>query len=93
MVLKLVSAALLAISVDAFAPIASPPSASSLLATTNNDDITSINSRRAALYTIAGLIVSPLLVPALPASARLEGVNKPGKSHSIISEEVLSASE
>lgn len=90
MSLKVISAALLVVSVKAFAPVTprlttlptSPASASALSATPDNiGDITStsstITSRRSAIYTLAGLTVSPLFLPALPASARLEGVNKP----------------
>eukprot|EP00579_Thalassiosira_antarctica_P014332 CAMPEP_0201939156 /NCGR_PEP_ID=MMETSP0903-20130614/42651_1 /ASSEMBLY_ACC=CAM_ASM_000552 /TAXON_ID=420261 /ORGANISM="Thalassiosira antarctica, Strain CCMP982" /LENGTH=244 /DNA_ID=CAMNT_0048480611 /DNA_START=26 /DNA_END=760 /DNA_ORIENTATION=+ len=82
--LKYMSAALMGVSVQAFAPIGSPstllpssPSASSLSATVNNDDITSSFSRRSAMYSLAGLTMAPLFLPTLPASARLEGVNKP----------------
>jgi len=75
---KLVSAVLLCASVEAFAP-ASPssrtlPSSSVLSASAENNHDT---SRRTAIYTLAGLTVSPLFLPTLPASARLEGVNKP----------------
>mmetsp|Transcript_8123 Transcript_8123/g.11700 ORF Transcript_8123/g.11700 Transcript_8123/m.11700 type:complete len:239 (-) Transcript_8123:8-724(-) len=64
-------------SVGAFAPTATSVSSKvsylSASASSNNEDI----SRRSALVTLAGLTVSPLIFPALPASARLEGVNKP----------------
>ena len=46
----------------------------------NDNDITlssSSFSRRSAIYSLAGLTVSPLFLPISPASARLEGVNKP----------------
>ncbi|KAL7547854.1 hypothetical protein ACHAWF_011126 [Thalassiosira exigua] len=36
-----------------------------------------VNSRRAAIGSLAGIAVSPFLLPVLPANARLEGVNKP----------------
>mmetsp|Transcript_22460 Transcript_22460/g.42423 ORF Transcript_22460/g.42423 Transcript_22460/m.42423 type:complete len:253 (+) Transcript_22460:164-922(+) len=90
--LKLVSAALLGVSVHAFAPTTPPStllpssmtSTSSLSATpsvnnNNDDDITTSSSfsRRSAIYSLAGLTLSPLFLPTLPASARLEGVNKP----------------
>ncbi|KAL7531720.1 hypothetical protein ACHAXR_005671, partial [Thalassiosira sp. AJA248-18] len=83
--LNLLSVALLGVSVEAFAPIALPsstrpstPSASSLSETSNNNDGMSTSfSRRSAIYSLAGLTISPLFLPTLPASARLEGVNKP----------------
>lgn len=84
--LNLLSVALLGFSVEAFAPIALPsstrpstPSATSLSETSNNNnDGTSTSfSRRSAIYSLAGLTISPLFLPTLPASARLEGVNKP----------------
>eukprot|EP00581_Thalassiosira_minuscula_P018664 CAMPEP_0183732954 /NCGR_PEP_ID=MMETSP0737-20130205/39799_1 /TAXON_ID=385413 /ORGANISM="Thalassiosira miniscula, Strain CCMP1093" /LENGTH=244 /DNA_ID=CAMNT_0025966107 /DNA_START=9 /DNA_END=743 /DNA_ORIENTATION=- len=82
--LKLLPVALMGISAQAFAP-ATPSttsplsSASSLSATINDDDIASSSafSRRSAIFSLAGLAASPLFLPALPASARLEGVNKP----------------
>ena len=89
MALKLLSLALLTVSAVAFAPIAPQTSthmqrrSSSLQIftskNTNNDDdnITSSITRRSAMYSLAGLTVSPLFLPTLPASARLEGVNKP----------------
>ena len=48
----------------------------------NDNDITlsstpSSFSRRSAIYSLAGLTVSPLFLPISPVSARLEGVNKP----------------
>ena len=61
--------------VGAFAPPNMGSKASHLAAfTPNNIDIT---NRRSAIFTLAGLTVSPLFLPTLPASARLEGVNKP----------------
>mmetsp|Transcript_43243 Transcript_43243/g.91955 ORF Transcript_43243/g.91955 Transcript_43243/m.91955 type:complete len:248 (-) Transcript_43243:134-877(-) len=84
---KLVSVAVLAVlvaSAHAFSPFSSqftplPSSASSLPATVVDDDTvrTSPISRRTAIHCLTGLTISPLLLPALPASARLEGVNKP----------------
>lgn len=77
--LSLFSIALLAAgsSVGAFAPpatvVSSKVSYLSASSSSNNDEIT----RRSAMFTLAGLTASPLLFPALPASARLEGVNKP----------------
>lgn len=74
---KLASVALLGVSIEAFAPIAptTTHAPTSLPATSTDDD--SIFSRRSAIYSLAGLAASPLLLPVLPASARLEGVNKP----------------
>jgi hypothetical protein len=63
-------------SVRAFAP---PPSTlwkhvSCLsVAACNIDNV----SRRSAVFTLAGLATSPLILPTITASARLEGVNKP----------------
>lgn len=84
--LKLVSVSavlLLGISVEAFSPHThtrpSSQTASSLSAATHNgnDGITSSIPRRSAIFSLAGLTISPLLLPTLPSSARLEGVNKP----------------
>lgn len=81
--LKLVSAvAFLVLSIEAFSPhthTLPSQTASSLSAATpnGNDGITSSISRRSAVHSLAGLAISPLLLPTLPASARLEGVNKP----------------
>ena len=84
MALRLVSVALLGASTAvAFAPVDPSPtrqSYTSISALSNNDDgdITSQSiTRRSAIYSLAGLTVSPLFLPTLPASARLEGVNKP----------------
>lgn len=84
MALKLLSAvALLAVPAAAFTPSTLPSTithSSPLSATPINNDVTSDNnkiSRRSAMYSLAGLTVSPLFLPTLPASARLEGVNKP----------------
>jgi len=79
--LKLVSVALLAASADAFAPVSPSTATSFLSASSNHDgDITpssSSFSRRSAIYSLAGLTVSPFFLPTQPAAARLEGVNKP----------------
>ena len=93
MALKLITLAMLAVSAVAFAPIATLTASthrhrrrsSSTLQifaskNTNNDDddnSTSSITRRSVMYSLAGLTVSPLFLPTLPASARLEGVNKP----------------
>ena len=88
MVLKSVLVTLLlVIGVSSFAPSPTLPSIqrpTSLSSTNKNDnDITlristpSSFSRRSAIYSLAGLTVSPLFLPISPASARLEGVNKP----------------
>lgn len=71
---SLFSVALLATGSGAFAPAATVSKVSSLSATaSSSEDI----NRRSAIFTLAGLTVSPLFLPTLPASARLEGVNKP----------------
>ena len=87
MVLKSVLVTLLlVVGVSSFAPSPTLPSTqrpTSLSSTNKNDnDITlsstpSSFSRRSAIYSLAGLTVSPLFLPVSPASARLEGVNKP----------------
>jgi hypothetical protein len=60
---------------SAFAPPATVSKVSNLSASAsdNGEEI----SRRSAIFTLAGLSASPLFLPALPVSARLEGVNKP----------------
>ena len=76
---------LLVVGVSSFAPSPALPSIqrpTSLSSTNKNDnDITlstpSSFSRRSAIYSLAGLTVSPLFLPISSASARLEGVNKP----------------
>lgn len=71
---SLFSVALLATGSGAFAPAATVSKVSSLSATaSSSEDI----NRRSAIFTLAGLTVSPLFLPTPPASARLEGVNKP----------------
>jgi uncharacterized membrane protein YgcG len=71
---SLFSVALLATGSGAFAPAATVSKVSSLSAiASSSEDI----NRRSAIFTLAGLTVSPLFLPTLPASARLEGVNKP----------------
>ncbi|KAL9180450.1 hypothetical protein ACHAXT_008420 [Thalassiosira profunda] len=76
--LKLLSVALVA-SAGAFSPAslhpASPSAASSLAAAKGSDD--AALPRRSALATLAGAAIAPLILPIQPASARLEGVNKP----------------
>ena len=77
---------LLVVGVSSFAPSPALPSIqrpTSLYSTNKNDnDITfsstsSSFSRRSVIYSLAGLTASPLFLPISPASARLEGVNKP----------------
>lgn len=87
MVLKSVLViALIVVGVSSFAPspaLSSTQRLTSLSSTNKNDnDITlsstpSSFSRRSAIYSLAGLTLSPLFLPISPASARLEGVNKP----------------
>jgi len=88
MVLKSVLViALIVVGTSSFSPSPALPSIqrpTSLSSTNKNydNDITlstpsSSFSRRSAIYSLAGLIVSPLFLPISPASARLEGVNKP----------------
>ena len=87
MVLKSVLVTLLlVVGVSSFSPSPALPSIQrpTSLSSTNkiNDvDITlstpSSFSRRSAIYSLAGLTVSPLFLPISPSSARLEGVNKP----------------
>ena len=87
MVLRSVLVTLLVVSTSSFVPSPSLPSTqtSTSLSSTNKNydenDITSPTSssfsRRSAIYSLAGLTVSPLFLPISPASARLEGVNKP----------------
>ena len=71
---------------SSFAPSPTLPStqtSTSLSSTNQNDDDNDITlssssfSRRSAIYSLAGLTVSPLFLPISSASARLEGVNKP----------------
>jgi len=86
MVLKSALATLLVVGASSFVPSPTLPSIqrpTSLSSTNKNydNDITlstySSFSRRSAIYSLAGLTVSPLFLPISPASARLEGVNKP----------------
>jgi len=81
----LLSASLLVVTVHAFTSNGSsstllPSSrlASSLPTKANtNDDVMSSHSRRSVICGISGLTISPFFLRPLPASARLEGVNKP----------------
>lgn len=87
MVLKSVLViALIVVGVSSFSPSPALPSIqrpTSLSSTNKNyDDAITLStpssfSRRSAIYSLAGLTVSPLFLPISPASARLEGVNKP----------------
>jgi len=76
--LKFVSVALLGASaIDAFAPIAPQPFSTSLSLSNNDEHASTISRRSAIAYGLAGLTISPFILPVSPANARLEGVNKP----------------
>mmetsp|Transcript_27982 Transcript_27982/g.57330 ORF Transcript_27982/g.57330 Transcript_27982/m.57330 type:complete len:243 (+) Transcript_27982:140-868(+) len=74
---------LFAAAVGAFVPhspflLSHSPSRTSLFASSRNEnESASLHSRRSVVSTLATFTVSPLLIHANPANARLEGVNKP----------------